>query len=83
MSLWKLSIKQICQALSRIIKPPAPNGKPGLGIFPVVFVPGVRYLPNRHSDPQEEARLLYVAMTRAINQLVLTCDRDSSFVSKI
>jgi superfamily I DNA/RNA helicase len=51
--------------------------------FPVVFIPGVGYLPSYYSDPTEEARLLYVAMTRAINQLVLTCDRDSSFVTRI
>jgi superfamily I DNA/RNA helicase len=51
--------------------------------FPVVFIPGVGYLPSYYGDPTEEARLLYVAMTRAINQLVLTCDRDSSFVTRI
>lgn len=51
--------------------------------FPVVFIPGVGYLPSYHGGLTEEARLLYVAMTRAINQLVLTCDRDSSFVTRI
>ncbi|MEH2321915.1 hypothetical protein [Nostoc sp.] len=29
-------------------------------------------MPNQHSTPEEEARLLYVAMTRAIEQLILT-----------
>lgn len=51
--------------------------------FPVVFVPGIGYLPNPHSTPEDEARLLYVAMTRAIDQLVLTCDRDSEFVQRL
>jgi hypothetical protein len=51
--------------------------------FPVVFIPGIGFLPNPFSPPAEEARLLYVAMTRAINQLILTCDRPSSFVSRI
>jgi hypothetical protein len=51
--------------------------------FPVVFIPGVGYLPNQYSAPEEEARLLYVAMTRAIDQLIMTCDRDSEFVKKI
>lgn len=52
--------------------------------FPVVFIPGVGYLPNRHSTSlNDEARLLYVAMTRAINQLILTYDRNSDFVAKI
>ncbi|WP_171973117.1 3'-5' exonuclease, partial [Phormidium tenue] len=43
--------------------------------FPVVFIPGVGYLPNRYNDVADEARLLYVAMTRAIEVLVLSCDR--------
>jgi UvrD-like helicase C-terminal domain/Nuclease-related domain/AAA domain len=51
--------------------------------FPVVFIPGIGYLPNQYSTPEEEARLLYVAMTRAIDQLIMTCDRDSEFVKKI
>lgn len=51
--------------------------------FPVVFIPGVGYLPNQYSTVQEETRLFYVAMTRAIDQLILTCDRDSEFVSKV
>ena len=32
---------------------------------------------------ENEARLLYVAMTRAIEVLVLTCDRRSRFVERI
>ncbi len=51
--------------------------------FPTVFIPGLGYLPNRHSTPVEEARLLYVAMTRAVNQLILTYHQDSEFVLKI
>ncbi|MEP1079560.1 ATP-binding domain-containing protein [Leptolyngbya sp. PL-A3] len=48
--------------------------------FPVVFIPGLGYLPDSHSTPEEEARLLYVAMTRAIDQLVMSGDRPSSFM---
>jgi len=51
--------------------------------FPVVCIPGVGYLPHKQSTPEDEARLLYVAMTRAIDQLVLTCDRDSEFVQRL
>ncbi|HEY9645351.1 MAG TPA: 3'-5' exonuclease, partial [Chroococcidiopsis sp.] len=51
--------------------------------FPVVFIPGVGYLPNEHQTPEDEARLLYVAMTRAIDQLVMTCDRPSGFVRRL
>jgi superfamily I DNA/RNA helicase len=51
--------------------------------FPVVFIPGVGFLPNRHGEVADEARLLYVAMTRAIEVLVLSCDRGSEFVERI
>ncbi|MEP0914222.1 ATP-binding domain-containing protein [Leptolyngbya sp. GB1-A1] len=51
--------------------------------FSVVFVPGSGFLPNAQSTPAEEARLLYVAMTRAINRLILTCDRESEFTPKL
>ena len=51
--------------------------------FPVVFIPGVGYLPNRYNDVADEARLLYVAMTRAIEVLVLSCDRRSVFAERL
>ncbi|MBD1856749.1 MULTISPECIES: DEAD/DEAH box helicase [Leptolyngbya] len=51
--------------------------------FPVVFVPGVGFMPTRDRSPEEEARLLYVAMTRAIDELVMTCDRESEFVQRV
>ena len=41
------------------------------------------YLPNRHGEVADEARLLYVAMTRAIEVLELTGDRRSGFVERI
>ncbi|MBR8833183.1 MAG: NERD domain-containing protein [Stigonema ocellatum SAG 48.90 = DSM 106950] len=51
--------------------------------FSVVFIPGLGYLPNQHSTLAMESRLLYVAMTRAISQLVLTCHQNSDFTVKI
>ena len=51
--------------------------------FPVVFIPGVGYLPNRYGEVADEARLLYVAMTRAIEVLVLSCDRRSVFAERL
>ncbi|MBN8561107.1 MAG: NERD domain-containing protein [Leptolyngbya sp. UWPOB_LEPTO1] len=51
--------------------------------FPVVFVPGVGFMPTRDRSPEEEARLLYVAMTRAIDELVMTCDRESEFTQRV
>ena len=51
--------------------------------FPVVFIPGLGYLPNAQGEIADEARLLYVAMTRAIEVLVLTGDRRSAFVERL
>ncbi|MFH7028583.1 MAG: 3'-5' exonuclease [Heteroscytonema crispum UTEX LB 1556] len=51
--------------------------------FPVVFIPGIGYMPHQYNTPEEEARLLYVAMTRAIDQLIMTSDRTSVFTSRV
>ena len=51
--------------------------------FPVVFIPGLGHLPNAQGEIADEARLLYVAMTRAIEMLVLTGDRPSAFVARL
>jgi UvrD-like helicase C-terminal domain/Nuclease-related domain/AAA domain len=53
--------------------------------FSVVLIPGIGYMPDqyRHGTPEEEARLLYVAMTRAMEQLIITCHRSSEFTSRV
>ncbi|MBD2302986.1 NERD domain-containing protein [Nostoc sp. FACHB-190] len=51
--------------------------------FPVVLIPGVGYMPHQYNTPKEEARLLYVAMTRAVDQLILSCDRSSQFTRRL
>jgi superfamily I DNA/RNA helicase len=51
--------------------------------FPVVEIPGLGFMPPRDFDIQEEAKLLYVAMTRAMDKLLLTCNKESQFVSRI
>lgn len=51
--------------------------------FPVACIPGIGYMPDEYNTPAEEARLLYVAMTRAIEQLVLTSDRSSQFTRRL
>ena len=51
--------------------------------FPIVCIPGLGSMPFYKGDPEDEARLLYVAMTRAMEQLWLTCDRDSTFVERL
>jgi len=51
--------------------------------FSVVAIPGLGFLPGPDRDLQEEARLLYVAMTRAMDRLVMTWHKDSPFVSRL
>ncbi|WP_373975935.1 NERD domain-containing protein [Chitinibacter sp. SCUT-21] len=50
--------------------------------FPVVAIAGLGSLPHQKSDETEQARVLYVGMTRAMNQLYLTADRESVFAQK-
>lgn len=51
--------------------------------FPLVCIPGIG-APFAHSEePGDEAKLLYVAMTRATHELVMTHGADSPFVSKM
>jgi superfamily I DNA/RNA helicase len=51
--------------------------------FPLVVIPGLGYMPHAKEDFAAEARLLYVAMTRAIEQLILTAHRSSAFVERL
>jgi superfamily I DNA/RNA helicase len=51
--------------------------------FPVVIIPGLGALPRPNQDEAETARLLYVAMTRATEQLVLIHHEDSVFTARI
>lgn len=51
--------------------------------FPVVAIPGLGYLPRDGDDLKEEVRLMYVGMTRAMDQLLMTCHAASPFVEKL
>jgi superfamily I DNA/RNA helicase len=51
--------------------------------FPVVAIPGLGYMPSKDRDAKEEARLLYVAMTRAMDTLFMTCHKATPFVTRI
>lgn len=51
--------------------------------FPVVFIPWLGSLPYMKDDVAGEAKLLYVAMTRAMERLVLTHHGDSRFVTEV
>jgi len=48
--------------------------------FPLVAVAGLGYLPGDTHDLAAEAKLLYVAMTRSTDKLLLTCHQPSEFV---
>ncbi|MFK2929470.1 DEAD/DEAH box helicase [Dyella agri] len=51
--------------------------------FPFVIVPGLGSLPREGQHEADEARLLYVAMTRATERLVLIHHLDSVFSRRI
>ena len=51
--------------------------------FPLVIIPGLGSLPKPGKNEAEEARLLYVAMTRATDRLVLIHHEDSIFSQRI
>jgi len=47
--------------------------------FPLVIIAGVGAMPSKQAEPASEAKLLYVAMTRATEKLLVTADRQSAF----
>lgn len=47
--------------------------------FPVVVLPGVGQLPEPDEDPEEEARIFYVAATRATHRLIVTASGEGAF----
>lgn len=51
--------------------------------FPVVAIPGIGYLPREEDDVNEEVRLMYVGITRAMDHLVMTCHQRSPFVERL
>ncbi|MCB2256601.1 AAA family ATPase [Pseudomonas chlororaphis] len=51
--------------------------------FGLVLIPSLGEMPKKGEDEVDEARLLYVAMTRAIDRLVMTYREPSSFTRKI
>ncbi|KAF0813676.1 ATP-dependent DNA helicase Rep [Andreprevotia sp. IGB-42] len=50
--------------------------------FSVVAIPGLGEMPYSNHDASEQARVLYVGMTRAMNHLVMTAHRESDFAGK-
>ncbi len=51
--------------------------------FPVVAIPGLGYMHYGGQEVRDEAKLLYVAMTRAMEMLLLTCHKETEFVQRL
>ena len=51
--------------------------------FPIVALPGIGHMPGPDENAQEEARLFYVAATRATEQLFITVSRTGAFGRKL
>jgi len=51
--------------------------------FPLVCIPATGMPHKNEEPPEDEARLLYVAMTRATRQLVMTYGKESRFGDKL
>lgn len=51
--------------------------------FPVVAASGIGSMPAKKVDPVAEAKLLYVAMTRSTEKLLVTSHQESAFVVQL
>jgi hypothetical protein len=51
--------------------------------FPAVAIAGLGFMPYKDWDPREEAKLLYVGMTRAMEMLLMTCHKKTDFVERL
>ena len=51
--------------------------------FPLVAIPGVGQMPASGADEHEEARVFYVAATRATQRLVITVSGDGGFGGRL
>ena len=51
--------------------------------YPIVAIPGFGFLPDPHESEHDELRLVYVAMTRAMERLIMTCHRRTPFVDRV
>lgn len=51
--------------------------------FHVVAIPGIGLMPKQADNFDDEALLLYVAMTHAMDQLLVTYSRSSQFTDRL
>ncbi len=74
--------KKAFKPASNLVKLMTMHSSKGLE-FPTVAVSGIGYMPGKNTDPVTEAKLLYVAMTRATENLLLTSHQESEFLHKL
>ena len=80
---WASSKERSMSALSaNTVKVITMHSAKGLE-FSMVAIPGLGYLPHAKEDETAETRLLYVGMTRAMDQLLLTHHKESAFVARL
>ena len=51
--------------------------------FPVVAIAGLGFMPYKEEESADDARLLYVGMTRATEHLMMTASQKSVFVQRL
>ena len=51
--------------------------------FPVVAIAGLGFMPYHADDVKNEARLLYIGMTRATERLMMTASGESTFAQRL
>jgi superfamily I DNA/RNA helicase len=51
--------------------------------FPIVAVSGIGDMPIKNTEPADEAKLLYVAMTRATEKLLVTSHKENEFFQQL
>jgi hypothetical protein len=51
--------------------------------FPMIAIAGVGFMPYMEDQEKEDAKLLYVGMTRATERLILTAHKQSDFVRQL
>ena len=51
--------------------------------FPVVALPGIGQMPAAGADERDEARLFYVAATRATHKLIITASGEGGFAARL
>ncbi len=79
---WQKNGKQSYSPAHNSVKLLTMHSSKGLE-FPLVCIPGIGVPAKADDTPQEEARLLYVAMTRATHELAMTYCEENLITEKM